>query len=92
MKERMDEVRKFLEKKEKITRLDLILSLLIALVTGVIIGFLTNPKRPRFIGCFNGNFNGGNYGIDDMDCGRESDEESCHEGSDDEESGCEAEE
>lgn len=68
MKERMDEVRKFLEKKEKITRLDLVLALLIALTAGVIIGYLTNPKRPRFIGCFNGNFNG-NYGVDEGDGG-----------------------
>lgn len=66
MKERMDEVKKFLEKKEKLTRLDLVLALLIALTTGVIIGYLTNPKRPRFIGCFNGNFNG-NYGADEGD-------------------------
>lgn len=71
VKERMDEVRRFLEKKEKITRLDLILSLLIALVSGVIIGFLTNPKRPRYIGCFNGNFNGGNYGVGEDGCEEE---------------------
>lgn len=77
MKERMNEAKKFLEKKEKITRLDLILSLLIALVTGVIIGFLTNPKRPRFIGCFNGNFNGGNYGIGEEEGEDECEDDSC---------------
>lgn len=65
MKERMDEVRKFLEKKEKVTRLELILALLVALFTGVLIGFLTSPRRlrPKYIGCFNGNCSG-NYNSD----------------------------
>lgn len=87
LKEKMDEVKKFLDKKEKISRLDLILYVLIALFSGIIIGFLTNPRRkpPRYIGCFNGNFNGGNYGLGDEEesgcedglCGAENGGERC---------------
>lgn len=88
MKERMDEVKKFLEKKEKITRLDLILALLVALFTGVLIGFLTSPRRqyPKYIGCFNGNYNGdfSQDGADGQECDceggqccEECDEERC---------------
>lgn len=51
------------EKTEKISRLNLVLSLLVALLTGVVIGFLTCPTRKKivYLGSGNGNnFVGGN--------------------------------
>lgn len=45
------------EKTEKISRLNLVLSLLVALLAGVVIGFLTCPTRKKtvYFGCGNGN-------------------------------------
>lgn len=75
MRERLDAVKKFLGQEEKLERLDLILYLLIALFSGVIIGFLTSPKgRPpkyKYIGCFNGSFNGNS--ADGAECEEEAD-------------------
>ena len=51
------------EKTEKISRLNLVLSLLVALLAGVVIGFLTCPTRKKivYLGSGNGNnFVGGN--------------------------------
>lgn len=63
------------EKTEKISRLNLVLSLLVALLAGVVIGFLTCPTRKKtvYFGCGNGNNIVG--GDDDTEEDAEADEE-----------------
>ncbi len=71
MKEKMETVQKFLAEKEENTRLDVILCLLIAFLSGMVVGLLTAPARKsrRFYGCFNGNLNGNSGAEGDCCCG-----------------------
>lgn len=57
MKEKWEKLTTELLDVEVVSRLDMILALLIALLSGVIIGFLTCPKRQKIscFGCLNGN-------------------------------------
>lgn len=57
MKEKWEELTEVLQEEEIVSRLDLVLALLVALLSGVIIGFLTCPKRQKlsFMGSCNGN-------------------------------------
>lgn len=66
MKEKWDKLTAALAEEESASRLDMILALLVALLWGVIIGFLMCPKRKsiKLIGCLNGNNNVGG----DKDC------------------------
>lgn len=69
MKERWDELTAILAEEEKMSRLNLVLGLLVAFLTGVIAGFLICPKRQKtnYFGCNNGN-NSGNSGACSDDC------------------------
>lgn len=69
MKERLDELTAMLAEEEKVSKLNMVLGLLVALLSGVIIGLLICPKRQRtkYIGCNNGCHNGNRY-TDDDDC------------------------
>lgn len=59
MKERLDELTAMLAEEEKVSKLNMVLGLLVALLSGVIIGLLICPKRQRtkYIDCYNGNRN-----------------------------------
>ncbi len=71
MKEKMECVQNFLTEKEENTRLDLILCLLVAFLSGMVIGLLGAPARKarKYFGCFNGSFNGNCGAEEDCCCG-----------------------
>lgn len=84
MKEKWEKLTAVLAEKERVSKLDMILALLAALLSGVIIGFLMCPKRKsvKLVGCLNGN---GNVGGDrdcegDLYCDEECEEENDEEG------------
>lgn len=76
MKTRLDELTAILAEEKKLSKLNLILSLLVALLSGVVIGFLLCPRRQKatYFGCYNGsnnsnyNDNGGEDGCCEEDC------------------------
>lgn len=57
MKERIDELTAILAEDSKMTKLDVVLSVLVALFSGVLLGMLIAPKRTKtqYFGCGNGN-------------------------------------
>lgn len=93
MKEKWEKLTAVWAEKEYVSKLNMMLALLVALFSGVIIGFLTCPKRKiiKYTGCFNGchngnaNTNSGNAGAEDIsgadECGlrgeKDSEEERC---------------
>ena len=70
MKERLDNLTALLAEEKKMSKLNFVLSLLVALLSGVILGFLICPKRSKtsYMGCYNGNSNSNNNNNDCCDC------------------------
>lgn len=85
MKERLDKLTAILAEEEKVSKLNMVLGLLVALLSGVIVGLLICPKRQRtkYIGCNNGSYNGSRNADDDCcdceggKCCEECEEERC---------------
>ena len=63
MKKRLDELTAVLAEDSKMTKLDVVLSILVALFTGIFLGMLLSPRKNKtqYFGCGNGN----NYAADD---------------------------
>jgi len=57
MKDRMDKLTAVLAEDSKMSKLDVVLSLLVALFSGIILGILFSPRRDKtsYFGCGNGN-------------------------------------
>lgn len=72
MKERWDELTAVLAEEEKMSKLNLVLGLLAAFLSGIIVGFLICPRRHKtsYYGCNNGSYNGSSAecGDDCCDC------------------------
>lgn len=87
MKETCEKIKGYLKENKTMSTTEFWLSIAVALLSGIILGFLFSPKRQKttYIGSNNGN-NSGNYGNDKdveddcdccEDCCADCDEEKC---------------
>ena len=66
MKEKIEQLLSDLQEDSKLTKLDVVLGILVALFSGVLLGILISPRRDKtqYFGCGNGN----NYADDKDEC------------------------